>query len=84
MRHVTIYTTPTCPFSRQLREFLQQSRQSFVEYNVIDEPERLTEMRQLTRGISAVPIVVLDKNKPTQKVLVGFESGSLETLLSAI
>lgn len=84
MKHVTIYTTPTCPFSRQLRDFLQKNNQSFVEYNVIDEPERLTEMRQLTRGISAVPIVVLDKNKPTQKVLVGFESDSLETLLSAI
>lgn len=83
MPHVTIYTSPTCLFCRQLRDLLTTNTHPFTEYNIIDEPERLIEMRSLTRGVSAVPVIVLDKGTPDQRVLIGFESTSLETMLSA-
>ncbi|MCX6734124.1 MAG: glutaredoxin family protein [Candidatus Peregrinibacteria bacterium] len=82
MSHITIYTSPTCLFCRQLRDLLTANTHPFTEYNIIDEPERLVEMRSLTRGISAVPVIVLDKGTPDQKVLIGFESDSLEAMLS--
>lgn len=82
MSHITIYTSPTCLFCRQLRDLLASNTHPFTEYNIIDEPERLTEMRSLTRGVSAVPVIVLDKGTPNQRVLIGFESASLEAMLS--
>lgn len=82
MPHVTIYTSPTCQFCRQLRDLLTVHSQPFTEYNIIDEPERFTEMRLIARGVSAVPVIVFDKDTPDQRVLIGFDSDSLETMLS--
>lgn len=82
MPHVTIYTSPTCQFCRQLRDLLTANSQPFTEYNVIDEPQRLTEMRRIARGVSTVPVIVFDKDTPDQRVLIGFDSDSLETMLS--
>lgn len=82
MIRITIYTSPTCLFCRQLRDLLTLSEHSFTEYNVIDEPERLTEMRRLTRGVSAVPVIVFDKDTSDQRVLIGFDSDSFEVMLS--
>ena len=79
---VTIYTTPDCQFCRQLREFLNERGFSFTEHNVIDEPDRLAEMRRLTGGSTSVPVVVLNRMQPDQNVLIGFESNSLERVLS--
>lgn len=79
---VTIYTTPECQFSRELREFLHERAASFVEYNVIDEPDRLAEMRRLTGGATSVPVIVVNRMQPDQAVFIGFESVSLERALS--
>lgn len=79
---IAIYTTPDCQFCRQLREFLNERGVSFTEYNVIDEPDRLAEMRRLTGGSTSVPVVVLNRMQPDQNVLIGFESNSLARVLS--
>lgn len=81
MKTITIYTTPVCPFSRQLREFLMERHIAFTEHNVIDQPERLSEMQALTRGSSTVPVIVFNKTLPDQAVSIGFEPTSLEKSL---
>ncbi len=83
MKTITLYTMPVCPFSRQLREFLVERGIAFTEHNVIDQPERLSEMQALTRGSSTVPVIVFNKTLPDQAVSIGFEPSSLEKVLYA-
>ncbi len=84
MKTITIYTTPVCPFSRQLREFLVKRNIAFTEHNVIDQPERLSEMQALTRGSSTVPVIVFNKTLPDQAVSIGFEPTSLEKAIYTV
>ncbi len=57
---------------------------SFIEHNVIDEPERLLEMQSLTRGGHSVPVIALNRGDPDQAIFIGFDAGSLERALSSI
>lgn len=79
---VTIYTTPDCQFCKELREFLRNMDVHFIEHNVIDEPGRLEEMRQLASGSMSVPVIVINRMQPDQNVFIGFDSTSLERVLS--
>lgn len=82
MKTVTIYTTPVCPFSRQLRDFLIEKGVSFMEHNVIDEPDRLLEMQSLTQGSHSVPVIAINRATQDQAIFIGFDAGSLERALS--
>ncbi len=79
---VTIYTTPDCQFCRELRDFLNERQISYIEHNVIDQPDRLSEMRKLTGGSASVPVIVTNRMQPDQNVFIGFDSTSLERALS--
>lgn len=79
---VTIYTTPDCQFCRELRDFLNERQISYIEHNVIDQPDRLSEMQRLTGGSASVPVIVTNRMQPDQNVFIGFDSTSLERALS--
>lgn len=78
---VTVYTTPQCPFCIQLKDFLQILKVPFIEYNVIDEPDKLNEMKRLSGGSLSVPIIVFNKDLTGQKVLIGFQPDMVERML---
>jgi glutaredoxin len=83
MHQVAIYTTSDCQFCRELRGFLAERGIPFFEHNVGEDASKLAEMRTLTRGSSTVPVVVLDGGTEHQKVLIGYESNVLESMLSS-
>ena len=73
---VTIYTTPTCGYCYQAKEFFKQQGVPYREKNVAADRRAATEMVQLS-GQQGVPVITVDGN-----VVVGFDQPRLRQLLS--
>lgn len=74
---VTVYTTPTCPYCHQVKEFLSRRGVPFREYDVSVDAAAAAEMVRLT-GQYGVPVTVIDG-----QAVVGFDRARLEALLGA-
>jgi glutaredoxin-like YruB-family protein len=72
---VTVYSTPTCPFCKKVKEFLNKHDIDFTDINVAEDDEKAQEMIQKS-GQMGVPVVEIDDD-----VIVGFDRDKLtETL----
>ena len=74
--NVTVYTTPTCGFCRQVKSYLQQRGVPFTEHDVSRDRTAATQMVQLS-GQQGVPVVVIDG-----QVVVGFNRPAIDQLLA--
>lgn len=73
---VTIYSTPTCPYCKQAKDFLSYMKVQFTDVNVAADREKASEMIQKS-GQMGVP--VLDING---KIIVGFNKEAITKALS--
>jgi len=74
---IKVYSTPTCGYCKLLKEYLNEKKQEFQDYDVsVDEVKR-NEMVQMT-GQMGVPVI--DVNG---KVMVGFDKSTLDKLLAS-
>lgn len=60
MKHVTIYTTNTCPFCIQAKKLLDKKGVAYKELRVDENPELLSEVRQKSGGRKTVPQIFID------------------------
>ena len=74
---VTIYTTPTCGYCHQAKQFLSRQGITFVEKNVAADRQAAMEMVRLS-GQQGVPVIAIDG-----QVVVGFDQPRLTQLLKA-
>jgi glutaredoxin 3 len=74
--NVTIYTTPTCGFCYQAKNFLSQQGIPFVEKNVAVDRRAAQEMIRVS-GQQGVPVITVDG-----QVVVGFDQRRLTSLLN--
>ena len=76
---VTVYTTTTCPYCVQTKEFLKRHKIKYREINVLDNEKAGTDI--MTRsGQSGVPqIEIKDKDRIT--IIVGFNQDALKKAL---
>ncbi|RPI52011.1 MAG: PDZ domain-containing protein [Chloroflexi bacterium] len=72
---VTVYTTPTCGYCYQAKQFLNRQGVSFVEKNVAADRKAAMEMVRLS-GQQGVPVIAVDG-----QVVVGFDQPRLMQLL---
>ena len=72
---IKIYTTPTCSYCVQAKQFLAQRGVPYKELNVMEDNEALDEMVKLT-GARSVPVIVCGSD-----VLVGFSRSRLEQII---
>ena len=72
---IKIYTTPTCPYCVQAKQFLAQRKVPYKEFNVMEDDKALEEMVQLT-GARSVPVIVCGSD-----VLIGFSRSRLEQIV---
>lgn len=72
---VVIYTTPTCAYCHQAKQFLSRQGIPFVEKNVAADRRAATEMVRIS-GQQGVPVITVDG-----KVVVGFDQPRLRQLL---
>lgn len=73
---VKIYTTPTCGYCHQAKDFLNQLGVRFTEYDVSRDETAAEEMVSMT-GQMGVPVIVIDG-----QVVVGFDRERITALLA--
>jgi glutaredoxin len=55
-----LYGTANCPYTQEMREWLEWKRREFLEYDVENDPHALTRMLAITGGQRMVPVLVED------------------------
>jgi glutaredoxin-like YruB-family protein len=74
---VVIYSTPTCGYCQQAKRYLHEKGVPFSERDVSIDQAAAKEMVDLT-GQMGVPVIAIDG-----EVVIGFDRGRLDTLLSS-
>lgn len=74
--NIAVYTTPTCPYCRQVKEFLSRRGLKFTEYDVSQDKAAADEMIRKS-GQMGVPVITVG-----DQVVVGFDRARLEQLLA--
>ena len=75
--NVDVYSTPTCPYCRQVKDYLTEKAVAFTDYNVASNAEARNAMVQKS-GQLGVPVIDVDGT-----VVVGFNRAKLEELLGS-
>ena len=60
MAKLELYGTPRCPYTRDIREWLEWKRSEFVEYDVEADRAAQERMSSITGGQLMVPVLVED------------------------
>ena len=76
MSKVTIYTTSTCHFCHEAKDFFDKKSIQYTEKNVEQDEKAREEMMNKTSQMS-VPVIDIDG-----KVIVGFDATEIEKALA--
>ena len=60
MPNLELYGTASCPYTSEMREWLEWSGKDFREFDVESDPEARARMRELAAAPYTVPILVED------------------------
>ena len=60
MARLELYGTLHCPYTQDMRDWLEFSRKDFVEYDVEADLEARQRMRELDSSLRKVPVLVED------------------------
>jgi glutaredoxin 3 len=60
MPRYELFGTQSCPYTSEMREWLEFQRYDFVEYDVDEDRAALARMRALAPGQQMVPVLVED------------------------
>ncbi len=71
---IKIYTTPTCPYCRMTKKFLDDNKVDYKELNVATDAAARNEL--LSKGQMSVPIIEIDG-----EAIVGFNEKRLREKL---
>lgn len=75
MKNVTIYSTPNCAYCKMTKEYLNEHKIAFTEYDVAADAAKRAEMVDRS-GQLGVPVTVIDDS-----VVIGFDKDALNQLL---
>jgi len=71
---VKVYSTPTCPYCIQAKDYLKKKNISFEDIDVTKDESKAQEMINLT-GQMGVPVIVVN-----DEVIIGFDRNRLSEL----
>lgn len=72
---VIIYSTPTCPYCVQAKEFFKEKGVEYTDINVAEDQDKAKEMMDKS-GQMGVPVIDIDG-----EIIVGFDKAKIETLI---
>ena len=75
IKDVAVYSTPTCPYCKQVKDYLKDKGVEFTDHNVATDLEARNAMVQKS-GQLGVPVIVVDGT-----VVVGFNRPKLDEML---
>lgn len=73
--HVTIYTTPTCPYCKLAKDFFKEKGITFSEIDVASDPAAANDMVKKS-GQMGVPVIEVNG-----QIVVGWNQGALQEIL---
>lgn len=73
---VKVYSTPTCPYCKLVKEHLSSKGISFTNYDVSQDKTALDEMVKVS-GQMGVPVTVIGSD-----VIVGFDKTRIDSLIN--
>ena len=76
-KEIKVYSTPTCPWCRKAKEYLESKGVNYENYNVAEERDKLQEMVDLS-GQRGVPVL-----KIGDEIIVGFNQPKIDQALAA-
>ena len=76
MPEVKIYSTPTCPYCKRAKAYLDEKSISYQNIDVSSDQKAVEEMVKLT-GQMGVPVIVING-----EVIVGFDKAKIDSLLN--
>jgi glutaredoxin-like YruB-family protein len=74
-KQVTIYSTPVCHFCHAAKDFFNENKISYTEYDVASDFEKRQEMVDMT-GQMGVPVIRIGDD-----VVIGFDEMKIKELL---
>lgn len=74
---VTIYSTPTCPYCKQAKEFFKEHNVQYEDKNVATDMAARQEMVEKSQQMG-VPVIVLGN-----ELMIGFNKEALQKWLDA-
>ncbi len=74
-REVKVYTTPTCPYCKMAKKFLDDNGIKYQEFNIAEDKEAREEMKNKCTSL-AVPTICFNG-----EVLVGFNGAQIREKL---
>jgi glutaredoxin len=78
---IVIYSTTTCPYCKQLKDYLTEKKLSFSEKLIDMDESAKTEMEALSGGFLGVPFAVISLDNGTKETVLGFDQGKLNSVL---
>ncbi len=75
MKNVVIYSTPTCSYCRAAKEFFDENKIAYTEYNVASDAQKRNEMIEKS-GQMGVPVIAIN-----DELVIGFDQDKLSELL---
>ncbi len=75
-KRIVIYSTPTCPYCKRVKDYITRKGISYTERNVAADRAAAKEMIKKS-GQMGVPVILIDS-----EVLIGFNQTQLDRLLS--
>ncbi len=78
-KKVKIYTTPTCTFCKQAKEFFADRGIEFETFDVSQDKDALMEMKKISGGARSVPVISV-----CDEVMVGFDRPALEKAVKCL
>ena len=73
---VGVYSTPTCPYCKMVKEYLSSKSINFLEHDVSEDKAALDEMVKVS-GQMGVPVITVG-----EEVVIGFDKAKIDTLLN--
>ncbi|MEK7095063.1 MAG: glutaredoxin family protein [Patescibacteria group bacterium] len=75
MKKITIYSTPTCHFCHLAKDFMDQNKIPYTDFNVATDLAKRKEMVDKS-GQLGVPVIDIEGS-----IMVGFEEGEFRQAL---
>ncbi len=75
--HITLYTTPSCPYCKLVKDFFKEQNLPFSEIDVASDTAAANEMVKMS-GQMGVPVIKID-----DEIIVGWNKNALEDVIKS-
>jgi glutaredoxin 3 len=76
MKKIKVYSTPTCPWCKKVKEYLFKNKINFEDFDVTEDEEARKDMIEKS-GQMGVPVIDI-----RDKIIVGFDQGAIEKAIA--